>query len=66
MPAELFSRPDAAVRGEDGKDAVLAVSEALDLLDLHGGDGMIVFRQPRAIVFMPYTQHVHDQDCTRA
>ena len=65
MPVELFEHADSAVRGEDARDAVIAVNRALDSIDMGEYDGMIAFRQPKAIVFLPWIQHIHDQDCGR-
>ena len=66
MPADLFDQPDWMVRGRDAYDAMMAVNDCVDLLDMKDYDSMLAFRQPRIIAFMPFTRHEHDQDCNRA
>lgn len=65
---DLRHPADGMVRGEDANAAVAAVREVDQaVLGLDPDkQGIIVFRHPRAIVFMPWTKHIHDQDCNRA
>jgi len=65
---DLKNHPaDPLVRGADALEAVMAVREVDGMFGMDmENQGMIVFRQPRAIVFMPATKHVHDQECFRA
>jgi hypothetical protein len=66
IPADLFTVKNPMVLGQDAFEAVRAMDGALDLIEMHDNDAMMVFRHPRAIVFLPYTRHAHDQDCNRA
>lgn len=65
-PRALFSTADPSVRGADAQEAAVAIRAAEDVIDFGDHDGIIAYRQPRTIVFQPWTQHRHDQDCNRA
>ena len=65
-PYTLMNPPDANIRGQDAIDAVIAVANIDGLLpDDTEQYGVLITRQSRAIVFLPYTWHRHDQGCYR-
>ena len=63
-PNALMQQADPIVYGEDADDAAHAIREvaAIHFPDI---EQCLVYRQPHAIVFMPY-RHRHDQECGRA